>query len=275
MIQGLNNTLEEWDPILTRGLSERFKLILFDPPGSGRSELSDREPSIRLFADQTSRLMDILEISEAHVLGFSMGGCIAQELAINYPEKVQKVIICSSNCGGSKYVPSALQMEMMQAFMGNRGNLTKEDMVRNCLKICFSEEFTKMTQEFLRNRGNLTQEDMVRSNLKPAFTEEFVKNNPERFEGYIQRKLLVPTAEKGAIGQRKAVANFSTFERLHMIKAPTLILQGKKDAFLPPENGAILAKAIPKATLVYLENSAHYLAEEIEKVLETVMNFLD
>ncbi|UCF45094.1 MAG: alpha/beta hydrolase, partial [Candidatus Bathyarchaeota archaeon] len=101
MIHGLRDNSDNWDPTLTRGLSEKYKLILFDLPGSGRSELSNKEPSIKLFAYETSILMDTLGISKAHVMGMSLGGMIAQELALNYPEKVEKLVLCSTYCGKS------------------------------------------------------------------------------------------------------------------------------------------------------------------------------
>jgi len=68
--------------------------------------------------------------------------------------------------------------------------------------------------------------------------------------------------------------NFDTCDRLSQIKAPTLVLHGKRDVLVPPENGSILAKAIPNAKLVYFENSAHTLAEEMEKVIRVLLNFL-
>lgn len=241
MIHGLGDNLDNWDPILTRGLSKKFKLALFDVPGSGRSELSNKEPSIKLFADETSRLMDILGISKAHVLGTSFGGMIAQELVLSYREKVEKLVLCSSHCGGSRFIPPS--MKEIQHLMGDRVNLSSEDLIRNSVRV--------------------------------LFTEEFIKDNSDYIENHIQRRLSIPVTKKGLMGQQKAIINFSTFERLPMINVPTLILHGKKDVFLPPENASILAKAIPNSKVVFFENSAHLLAEEVEKVLETIINFLD
>ena len=241
MIHGLNDNLENWDPNLIRELSKKYRLILFDVPGSGRSELSNKEPSIKLFAEETSSLLDILGISKAHVLGLSLGGMIAQEIVLNYPEKVEKLILCSTNCGGSRVIPPS--MEVIQQLSGNRTNLSPEDLVRNSVRI--------------------------------LFTNEFIENNSDYIENHIQRRLSSPVTEKGLVGQQRAIMNFSTYERLPKIKTPTLILHGKKDVMIPPQNSSILAGAIPNSNLVYLENSAHFLAEEVEKLLQIILEFLE
>ena len=96
MIYGSTGRLDGWDPRLVEGLSKHFKLVLFDNRGAGRTETSNREYTVRLFADDTAGLMDALGISKAHILGISMGGAIAQELVLNYPEKVSKLVLCST-----------------------------------------------------------------------------------------------------------------------------------------------------------------------------------
>ncbi len=241
MIHGLNDISDNWNRSLIRGLSEKFKLVLFDVPGSGRSELSNKEPSIKLFAKETSSLMDAIEITKAHILGMSLGGMIAQELVLNYPEKVEKLVLCSTQCDGSRQIPAS--MKASQAPIGNRAALFREEAVRNSVKF--------------------------------LFTEEFIKNNPSYIEDHIQRRLSTPASKKGLMGQIKAAMNHSACERLSKINVPTLILHGKKDMGFPPEKGLVLAEAIPNAKLVFLENSSHYLAEDAEKVLETIINFLD
>ena len=87
MIQGLTANASWWDPRWIQTLSEKFKIIAFDNRGAGRTDISDREYSIKLFADDTASLMNALGIPRANVLAISMGGMIAQELVLNYPEK--------------------------------------------------------------------------------------------------------------------------------------------------------------------------------------------
>lgn len=116
MIQGLTANTSWCDPRWIQTLSEKFKIIAFDNRGAGRTDISDREYSIKLFADDTASLMNALGIPRANVLGISMGRMIAQELVLNYPEKVKEVVLCSTHCGGAKSVlPSDEVMGMLTA----------------------------------------------------------------------------------------------------------------------------------------------------------------
>ena len=99
MIMGFTGNTSWWDPRWIQTLSEKFKVIAFDNRGAGRTDISDREYSIKLFAEDTAGLMNALGIPQANVLGISMGGMIAQELVLNYPEKVKKLVLCSTYCG--------------------------------------------------------------------------------------------------------------------------------------------------------------------------------
>lgn len=239
LINGLGGHIGTWDPRFIRELSKKLKLVIFDNRGAGHTDVSDSEYSIELFADDTAGLMDVLRISRAHVFGISMGGMIAQELVLNYPEKVDKLVLCSTNCGGANSVQPG---EVVRALMADMSALSPEEIVRMAV---------------------------------PAlFTDEFVKNNTELVESHVQQTLKTPISEEAYMRQVGAIMNFDTYDRLSQIKAPTLILQGKMDLLVPSENGSILAEAISDSKLVYFENSAHVLAEEMETVLQVLVGFL-
>jgi len=91
MIMGLGGNADWWDPRLIQALSKEFKLIMFDNRGAGRTDISERKYSVKMFAEDAAGIMDALGISEAHVLGISMGGMIAQELVLNHPKKVDSL----------------------------------------------------------------------------------------------------------------------------------------------------------------------------------------
>ena len=237
---GLSGNLDWWDPLMAQGLSRNFKTIKFDNRGVGRTEVSDREFTIKLFADDTAGLMDALGISKAHVLGISMGGMIAQELALNYPERVEKLVLCSTGCGGERAVPAS--EETINALMSAGSASSAEERARGVVPLCF--------------------------------TKEFVEKNPDRIDSFLQRILRAPTSPEASLRQIGAIMSFSTFDRLPGIKAPTLVLHGKRDILIPPENGSILAKAIPGARLVLLEGSAHGLVEDIGDATNTITEFL-
>lgn len=240
MIMGLSGNIDWWDPRMIRELSKKFKVVVFDNRGAGRTDISDRKYTIRLFADDTASLMDALGISKAYVLGISMGGMIAQELVLNYPEKVEKLILCSTNCGGSRSVPpSANVMEMLIA-----------------------------------DKSALSLEEITKMMIPLLLTEDFIKSNPNLVEFITQQVLKAPISEEAFIRQLNAIMEFDAYERLPQIKVPTLILHGKHDTLVPPDNASILAEAIPNAKLVYLENSAHGLVEEMEKTIHVILEFL-
>ena len=240
MIMGLGGNLDWWDPRMVQELSKKFKTVLFDNRGAGRTDVSNREYAIRLFADDTAALMDGLGISRAHVLGISMGGMIAQELALNYPQKVEKLVLCSTLCGGEKSVlPSGVAM----------GSLTAD-------------------------RSTMSHEEVAKMVIPVILTEDFVKKNPDYVELQLQRILKAPISDEPYRRQLSAVMRFNAHDRLLQIKAPTLILCGRKDILVPPGNGPILAEAIPNSRLVYLERSAHALAEDLDEEINTIIGFL-
>ena len=240
MIMGLGGSLDWWEPGMIQVLSRNFKTITFDNRGAGRTEVSDKEYTIKLFADDTAGLMDALGIPRAHVLGISMGGMIAQELALNYPEKVEKLVLCSTECGGERTVPPS------------EGTL-------NLL---------------MRSGGAPSAEEAAKMVVPLCFTDEFVVRNPGIIGSFLERVLRAPTSSEVFLRQTGAIMSFSTFDRLPGIKAPTLVLAGKRDILIPAENGSILAKAIPGARLVILENSAHALTEDAEEATKAIAEFL-
>jgi pimeloyl-ACP methyl ester carboxylesterase len=240
MIMGLGGNLDWWDPRMVQELSKRFMTVLFDNRGAGRTDVSDRKYTIRLFADDTAALMDGLGISRAHVLGISMGGMIAQELALDYPQKVGKLVLCSTLCGGEKSVlPSGDAMASLTA-----------------------------------DRSTMSQEEIAKMVIPVLLTEDFVKKNPDYVELAMQQILKAPISDEAYRRQLSAVLEFNTHDRLPQIKAPTLILCGRKDILVPPGNSPVLAEAIPNSRLVYLERSGHALAEDMDEVINLVTGFL-
>jgi pimeloyl-ACP methyl ester carboxylesterase len=240
MINGLSEHTGSWDPYLISGLSKRFKLLLFDVRGSGRTDISDKEYSIKLFADDTAGLMNAVGIPRAHVLGLSLGGMIAQELALSYPERIEKLLLCSTRCGGAQTVPTPREKSMRQMI----------------------------------DSGKVSFEEMIKLTLHRFFTEEFIKNNPEFIKAYIKRRLSVPFSKEAIMRYRRAMATFGICARLPQIKASTLIIHGKQDVVITPENAQLMAEKIPQSKVVYFENSGHLLAEDREKILATLIDFL-
>jgi pimeloyl-ACP methyl ester carboxylesterase len=105
MAIGTGSTMAEWDPALLRLLARRHRLILFDYPGIGRSSpLPDGRTSFSALADTTAGFMTAIDVPQADVLGWSMGGFVAQQLAIRHPEAVRALILAGTNPGGDHTV---------------------------------------------------------------------------------------------------------------------------------------------------------------------------
>lgn len=291
MVMGFLGNAGCWDPRMLPDLSARFKVIVFDNRGAGRTDVSDKEFSIKLLAEDTVGLMDVLNVPKAHVLGTSMGGMIAQELALNYPERVEKLILSSTFCGG----PHSLLIDT--ADLNRTGNVLEKLADRPRLRELAEMVVGKLTLiseyqggrsvplpatavrvlvdiiEDLVDKGSW-DEQTARKLLPIVCTEEFLQANPEVAEIAVGLILEAPTQIEGLLNQAKAITEFDTCERLPQVKAQTLVLAGKRDVFVPPENGQILADGIPRSKLVYLENSGHAFHEEADEVTKIILEFL-
>lgn len=240
MILGAVQNIFWWHHNLINKLSEKFKVILFDNRGAGRTDKPKIDYSIKLFVDDTVGLMDALKIEKAHVFGHSMGGYIAQELVFNYPEKVGKLILCATSCGGSK------------AVKGDQGSLIARQW--NQYKIF----------------------ELVNAIMEIFFTKEFIQNNPEAVKDIYQRIVKNPIPLHAF--RRQLMANHATpdaWVKLKGIKSPTLILHGKEDRDVPPQNADILADRIPGSKKIIFEDSSHGIhLDNVEKFAQVMLDFL-
>jgi pimeloyl-ACP methyl ester carboxylesterase len=107
LISGWGNPLDYWPSEMIQKLSENYSVITFDNRGIGNSTTGTKSFTIKQFATDTYSLMNKLNITKAHILGYSMGGMIAQELVLTHPEKVDKLILQSTHCGQNQIPPSS------------------------------------------------------------------------------------------------------------------------------------------------------------------------
>jgi pimeloyl-ACP methyl ester carboxylesterase len=240
MIMGLGGDLNWWTPEIVEPAAQFAKTIIFDNRGAGRTDKPKTDYSIEMFAKDTIGVMDALNIEKAYINGASMGGMVAQEIAINYPERVEKLILCCTHCGGSKQIlPS---MDIVQR-MADPRERTPEEFVDEIIPLCF--------------------------------TESFIKSDPDFIEKYKQRMLMTPIPFDSYQRQTKALMSFSSCLKLKRIKAPTLICQGKEDVICPPSNVEVLAKRIPNTKVLLIENAGHLLFKpNSEIIVNAVREFL-
>jgi pimeloyl-ACP methyl ester carboxylesterase len=238
MIMGYGSTMRLWDPMLIRLLSSYYKLIIFDNRGMGNTETGQRPFSIEQFADDTAGLMDALDIQQAHVLGWSMGGLIAEEVALRHPGKVNKLILYAAHCNANLF-PSA--PEVVQKLTDMSGSPQERGM--RFISTLFPTDWLRSNQE----------------RIKEIFYRPMGSTPPETMN-----------KQSMAIGKWKGCC-----DRLGEIKNAALIITGADDILVPPRNAQYLTGKIPHAQLVSYENGGHGLMFQYpEKFSEKVIDFL-
>ena len=137
MIMGFSGTMDFWDARVIKKLAEHYQVIVFDNRGMGLTSDSPKEYTIKLFADDTAGLMKAIKIKRAHILGWSMGTNIAQELVLDYPEMTDKLILYAADPGGQEAIQPI--PEVMQKLNDTSGT-TRERGLRS-LAILFPEKW--------------------------------------------------------------------------------------------------------------------------------------
>lgn len=238
LIMGLRRGLSWWYRQVPE-LSKNFRVIAFDNRGAGRSDQPDLEYSIKLLAADTAGLMDALGVARAHVLGVSMGGYIAQELALAHPERVLGLVLGCTGCGGRRAV--LMGPELRSRFIANQG-LTPEQILRKDMDIYFSDRFISGQSELI---------------------EEFVKVSMEHYQPAF-----------AFFRQLDACLRHDTVDRVGSISAPTLIASGDDDPLVPFANSLVLKELLPQAELRVLPGGRHcFFLEEADRFNRLVTDF--
>ncbi|MCE4614279.1 MAG: alpha/beta hydrolase [Desulfurococcales archaeon] len=241
MIMGLGADSNWWPLRIIKEFSKDYSVVVLDNRGAGRSDKPDSKYTIDLMADDVLGLMDYLGIRKAHILGVSMGGMIAQSLAIRYPEVVGKLVLCVTSTGGPEAVPP-----------------TPEAM-----------------KQLLLDRSSVQVEVLAEMLIETLLTKEYVEEHREELKSYIKRALQYPMPAHAYNRQLEAILEFNAYDKLDKIRASTLVISGGKDIIIPPDNGRLLAKKIPNSRLVIFENSGHGLIlQELDRFVSVVMQFL-
>lgn len=222
-------------------LAEKFQTIVFDNRGAGRSDKPAGPYTIARMADDVAGLLRALGVERAHVLGASMGGFIAQELALSHPRMTRRLILACTSFGGRHHVPPS--QEVLQAM----GSL-----------------------------DGLNTEERARQHIHLAFSSSYIREHPEELERAIQLRLANPIPEHAYLGQLQAAIGFDAEARVSSIQAPTLVITGDQDMMVPAENSRRLAARIPGAKLVIIEGAGHSVfIERADTFNRAVIEFLE
>ena len=236
LIMGLGCSSDLWHRMAPE-LSLRYRTIMFDNRGVGRSDAPPGPYSISTMAGDAAAVLDAAGIESAHVFGYSMGGMIAQELALRHPSRVRSLILGSTSCGGGHSVlaaPEVLNTLMTRVF----------DPV---------EAFWAMAPYLYDSktpREKLEEDLEVRSPTFPGL--------------------------EGFLAQLQAITAWESFGRLNSLKVPTLVVHGETDQLVPAQNADILAKEIPCAKLVRIAEAGHVLmTDKPQEANGAILSFLN
>ncbi len=242
MNQHFRGTMDYWDPAVTDGLAKNREVILFDNAGIGSS--SGKVPSsFPEMGANAIAFIRALGVTEADILGFSIGGMIAQEIALQSPDLVRKLILVGTGPRGAD-MSSSKSAEIFAA--------TYDPPEHVWLAVHFSPSATGRAAglAFLERK-------LRRGDRDPEVTEP------------------AAAAQREAIGKYVANGN-GAFDFLRKIRQPTLIVQGSNDVIIPTINSYIMQQHMPDAELVIYPDSNHgSFYQYPERFLKQARSFLD
>lgn len=236
LIMGLGYPAIAWyrtRPVLSR----EFRTIAFDNRGVGRSERPPGPYPIPLMASDALAVLDAARVETAHVFGVSMGGMIAQEFALQYPERVRSLILGCTAAGG----PTAIRAE---------ADATKMLMARASMT---AEEAARAAAPFIYDAGTpqsrIDEDTEVR---RPWFP------HPDAYNAQLQ-----------------GILAWEAYSRLSSISLPTLVVHGENDRLVPAGNCKLIAEKIPGAKLVLLPHAGHiFSTDQTDAAHRAILEFL-
>jgi len=241
LIGGFTMVKESWE-LQVAALAKHFRVVSFDNRGVGETTVPSQPFTVAEMAADTVGLMDCLGIDSAHVFGVSMGGLIAQVLALDYPHRVEKVVLGCTTHGGRHAVQP--QREVME-LLGKAAD------------------------------PSIPVEEAVRMRLPTVFSERFIREEPERLEELVRSLVQYYPTPEGAAGQMGALSVFNVKRRLGEIRCPVLVITGAEDRMMPAENSRLLAEGIEGAELYMVEEAGHnFFVEKPDEVNRVLIDFL-
>lgn len=239
LIMGLGVPGAGWDR-QAPALAREFKVITYDHRGTGASDSAPLGYTIGDMAADAIGVLDHLGLRRAHVVGISMGGFIAQAIALDHPERVDRLVLCSTAFGGPKTVPAS------------------PDVLAD-----------------LAGTSQHSPDEQVRRRLRLNFGEKFIRDHPAEVRSFLESAGRMPVAEGTRLAHLLASAQFDRSADVVRIAAPTLVIAGTDDILVPPDNGRLLARRIPGAKLLLYEGAGHsFIFERSREFVRDVTAFL-
>ncbi|WP_049891581.1 alpha/beta fold hydrolase [Natronococcus amylolyticus] len=219
------------------------------PPLVGRLPRKLRAPLIFKFAGYSigglaadlEAVLDDVGIYDAHIVGASLGGMIAQRYALEY-SRAKTLTLCCTTHGGVDAVPIPDETQ----------------------------------EQIFDTPDGASEREVIRHRMRPAFNERFTNRNPHLMDRIIEWRLEQDADAPAREAQAAAALGFDVSDRLERIRVPTLVMHGTNDRVLPVANGKLLGEKIPNTRLELVEGGSHcFLIEDSELVNRTLRSFLE
>lgn len=235
-IMGLGGRATDWNDGFMSALAPHHRLITFDNRGTGRSDRPEEPYTLEQMADEAVAVLRAAGHARAHVMGTSMGGMIAQLVALRHPDIVERLVLLCTHMGGTAVAPPT--PAAISIFSADR---------------------------------SLPTDALVRQSMRAITAPGFADRHPEAIEGLVALAVAQPTPPATFMRQLQAIMMSDRSDRLGAIRAPTLVVHGTEDPLVPAANGAALARAIPGARHVEIPGCGHMMSWEAPAALATIV----
>jgi 3-oxoadipate enol-lactonase len=241
LIQGMSGSHLSWGEPFLAELERDFDLVAYDHRGVGHSSAVTDPFTICDLADDADALMGALGWESAHVVGISMGGMVAQELALRHPERIRTLTLGCTYCGGEG---SALTS---------------------------SEVSTKLAEAMMSGDRDRAIATAYEVNVSPGYGAD-----KSAYATFYEMATALPTPVPVIMLQAQAAQAHDTLDRLGEISAPTLVIHGTEDEMLPHSNAVLIASRIPGAHLETLEGVGHmFWWEQPQRSAEAIRSLVE
>jgi 3-oxoadipate enol-lactonase len=240
LVAGQGMTVDGWwatIPVLTRS----FRVIAFDNRDTGQSSRLPWPYSVAHMAGDALAVLDAAGEKRAHLYGISLGSLVAQEIALRHPERVEALVLGASSAGGfAAYKPPP----------------------------------SSFAQTFLVRAGTMGPEEAEWAAVPYTYAEKTRRLHADRIGADIAHRVSSPPEPLAYMHQAAAVATHDAYERLNRMVAPTLVVHGEQDVFVPPANALVLAERIPGAQLRLWPDAGHMYIIDEPRADQEVARFL-
>ena len=243
LIAGWGSSSLSWETSFLDYLAQSHQVIVIDNRGTGRSDKPREDYSISLLAEDCIAVMNDARVEHAHILGASMGGLVAQEIVLNYRQRVSSMILCCTSCGWRSQVPES-QFTFARTLLGGLSALNREERL-------------KMRMELL-------------------FSKSFVEREWPRVNEHWLRLSKYPTPVYAFRNQWEALRRYDCCNRLSEMRVPSLIMGGDADQLNPVQRLTELSERISGSQLQVFPGLGHgFIVEAREEVQFRIRAFLE